>query len=92
MVRLEPERHVLEDGSVVELNALTKLDVQYTPTERRVRLVRGEAYFIVAKNPQRPFRVSANQVTVQAVGTAFSVGLDPKELSVLVTEGKVRVE
>jgi transmembrane sensor len=92
VVRLEPERHVLEDGSVVELNALATVEVRYTAAERQVRLVRGEAFFIVAKNPQRPFRVSANQVTVQAVGTAFSVGLDPKELSVLVTEGKVRVD
>ena len=92
IVRLEPARHVLEDGSVVELKALATVEVQYTRAERRVRLVRGEAYFDVAKNPSRPFRVSANQVTVQAVGTAFSVGLEPKEVSILVTEGKVRVD
>ena len=92
IVRLEPERHVLEDGSVVELKARATVEVQYTQAERRVRLVGGEAYFIVAKNPSRPFRVSSNQVTVQAVGTAFSVGLEPGKMSILVTEGKVRVD
>jgi transmembrane sensor len=92
VVQREPARHVLADGSIVELNAHATVTVQYTPTERRIRLVGGEAYFIVAKNPARPFLVRAGRVTVRAVGTAFSVGLGQKELSVLVTEGKVRVD
>ena len=92
IVRSGPESLTLEDGSVVELNGDAKIDVQFTPGERRVRLVRGEAYFTVAKNPLRPFIVSANQVTVNAVGTAFSVGLSQREIAVLVTEGKVRVD
>ena len=87
-----PERLTLEDGSIVELNTAAKVEVDYTPAERHVRLVRGEAYFTVAKNPQRPFIVSANQVAVRAVGTAFSVGLARQEISVLVTEGRVRVD
>ncbi len=87
-----PERMALEDGSVVELNAGAKVDVNFTPLERRVHLVRGEAHFTVAKNPARPFIVSADKVAVRAVGTAFSVQLDRAEVSVLVTEGKVRVD
>ena len=87
-----PERSNLEDGSIVELNTGAKVEVNFTPTERQVRLVSGEAYFTVAKNPQRPFIVTANQVAVRAVGTAFSVGLAPREISVLVTEGRVRVD
>ncbi len=86
------ERLTLEDGSVVELHDHARVEVQFSPAERRVRLVSGEAYFTVAKNPHRPFIVSANQVTVVAVGTAFSVGLDQRDISVLVTEGRVRVE
>jgi len=92
VVHLEPERLTLEDGSIVELNAQAKVDVQFTAAERRVRLVRGEAYFIVTKNPQRPFIVTTDRVAVRAVGTAFSVGLGREDLSVLVTEGKVRVD
>lgn len=87
-----PERMALEDGSVVELNAGAKVEVSFTPQERRVHLVRGEALFTVAKNPARPFIVSADKIAVRAVGTAFSVQLDRAEVSVLVTEGKVRLD
>ena len=47
------ERRVLEDGSVVELNRGTKLEISYTAGERRVRLDQGEANFTVAKNKAR---------------------------------------
>ena len=86
------ERRVLEDGSVVELNRGAKIEVNYLPTERRVRLLQGEASFTVAKNPDRPFIVRAGGVDVRAVGTAFNVRLDTKSVEVLVTEGKVRVD
>jgi len=86
-----PERQTLADGSVVELNAGAQIDVQFTAAERRVRLVRGEAHFAVAKNPERPFVVAAGPVAVRAVGTAFNVSLQQREVSVLVTEGKVGV-
>lgn len=87
-----PERRVLEDGSFIDLKPGAEVNVQFTPEARHVRLLRGEAYFTVAKNPARPFIVSAHQVSVRAVGTAFSVGFDPREISVLVTEGRVRVD
>jgi transmembrane sensor len=86
------ERMVLEDGSIVELNAGAKVAVNFTPGERRVQLVSGEAFFTVAKNKERPFIVSANQIDVRAVGTAFSVSLGQRAVSVLVTEGKVQVD
>ena len=85
-------RHTLEDGSVVELNAGARIEVDYQPTERRVRLLQGEASFTVAKNHDRPFIVRAGGVDVRAVGTAFNVRLDAKSVEVLVTEGKVRVD
>ncbi len=86
-----PERLVLDDGSVVELNGDAKVEVNFTPTERSVRLVRGEAHFAVAKNPARPFIVTAGKIAVRAVGTAFSVTLARDEVAVLVTEGRVQV-
>lgn len=85
------QRTVLPDGSVVQVNTDSAVEVQYTATERRVRLVRGEAHFTVAKNPDRPFIVSAGQVAVRAVGTAFNVRLRSSAVEVLVTEGKVQV-
>lgn len=85
------ERRTLADGSVVELNRGASLEVRFTPTERRVRLVEGEAQFKVAKNPARPFTVTAGGVSVRAIGTAFNVRLGGGDVEVLVTEGVVRV-
>jgi transmembrane sensor len=87
-----PERRLLEDGSIVELNTGARIEVRFTPEERGVRLVGGEAHFTVAKNPARPFVVSADKISVRAVGTAFSVALNREAVSVLVTEGKVRLD
>jgi len=85
------ERVSLADGSIVELNSASEVSVSFSPAERRVRLVRGEAHFTVAKNPARPFLVEAGAVAVRAVGTAFNVRLGAKDVEVLVTEGKVVV-
>jgi len=82
----------LPDGSVAELNGTSRIEFNFTVTERRVRLTEGEAHFIVAKNPERPFYVSAGSVTVRAVGTAFNVRLASAAIEVLVTEGKVQIE
>lgn len=82
----------LADGSVIELNAQSDVAVQYSATERRVVLLRGEAHFVVAPNPERPFLVTVRDVTVRAVGTAFNVRWKPAVLEVLVTAGKVEVE
>jgi transmembrane sensor len=86
------ERALLIDGSTIDLNGDTAVDVEFTASERRVRLLRGEAHFQVAKNASRPFIVSAGSVAVRVVGTAFNIRLDPAAVEVLVTEGKVSVE
>lgn len=82
---------LLEDGSSVELNHDAVLRQAFTEDERRVELVRGEAYFSVVSNPGRPFVVHAGGVDVRAIGTAFSVRLDAGAVEVLVTEGRVGV-
>ncbi|HEX2855455.1 MAG TPA: FecR domain-containing protein [Opitutaceae bacterium] len=87
-----PERLALTDGSVVELNDGGKIETDFTEGERRVRLVRGEAHFTVAKNAARPFIVEVGTVAVRAIGTAFEVRRGAAEVEVLVTEGKVHVE
>jgi transmembrane sensor len=87
-----PEKMVLTDGSMIELNAESRVEVQFTPRERRVRLVKGDAHFAVAKNPARPFVVAAGDLRVQAVGTAFAVQTGGEKLSVVVTEGRVRLD
>jgi transmembrane sensor len=85
-------RHMaLPDGSVAELNGDSRIETDFTSAARRVRLVQGEAHFSVAKDPARPFVVSAGPVTVRATGTAFNVRLAADFVEILVTEGKVQL-
>jgi len=82
----------LTDGSVMDVNAGSDVAVQFTPTERRVTLRRGEAHFQVAHNPARPFTVTAGGVSVRAIGTAFEVRLTPQAVDVVVVEGRVALD
>jgi transmembrane sensor len=83
------ERQALPDGSVVELKDGSRILVEFTAGERRVRLA-GEAHFQVAKSTT-PFVVVAGGVAVRAVGTAFNTRLDADAVEVVVTEGRVAV-
>ncbi len=85
------ERVPLADGSVLELNGGTEVEVDLSGPGRRVRLRRGEAHFTVAKDANRPFSVEAGGVSVRALGTAFNVRCGVREVEVLVTEGRVAV-
>ena len=82
----------LPDGSVAQLNTDTAIDTTFTAAERHVRIVRGEVFFSVTKNPARPFIVTAGPVAVRAVGTAFNVHSSATAVEILVTEGRVRVD
>jgi transmembrane sensor len=85
-------RIVLEDGSVVDLNTNSRIDVRLSADQREVRLLRGEGRFQVAHDSTRPFTVSAAAAAVSAVGTAFSVRLrESAQVEVLVSEGKVAI-
>ncbi len=86
------EQRTLEDGSVIEINRGSVVEVAYTASERQVYLVKGEANFEVAKDSERPFIVNVAGVDVRAVGTIFSVRLSEDEVDVIVTEGKVNVK
>ena len=82
----------LADGSHLTLNTATQVLVELTPQERHIRLEDGEAFFQVAKDPNRPFVVEVGNKRVVAVGTEFSVRRTGDDMRVVVTEGKVRVE
>lgn len=83
----------LSDGSSVVLNTNSRVEVRYTPEQRSVRLLAGQAWFQVAKNPERPFVVEAGDQRVTALGTAFDVRMDGGDsVQVTLAEGKVSVE
>lgn len=89
--RDEVRRLVLDDGSVAVLNGDSALQVRYDGNARRVILRRGEALFEVRHGDRRPFLVSAEDVTVRAVGTKFAVGFEGDDVEVTVEEGAVAV-
>jgi Fe2+-dicitrate sensor, membrane component len=86
------QRVTLADGSVVQLNDRSEIRVRFTPDERRLQLVRGQAHFTVAKNKSRPFIVQTHRVAVRAVGTAFDIRVGDSNVEVLVTEGVVQLD
>jgi transmembrane sensor len=85
-------RLALNDGSLVDLNAGSEVQVTFSTGERRITLSTGEAHFDVAHDADRPFVVTAGGVSVRAVGTAFNVKLAGDSIDVLVVEGKVEVQ
>jgi transmembrane sensor len=79
----------LVDGSVIQLNTGSRIHVNFVDNQRTVSLMAGEVHFEVAKDTTRPFIVKAREGLVRAVGTAFTVRLQPQALKVVVAEGKV---
>lgn len=82
----------LMEGSIVNLNAQSQMDVKFSDLQREIRLPHGEATFKVAHDRARPFRVRTRGAIVEAVGTQFNVYARPDgTTTVSVLEGKVTV-
>jgi transmembrane sensor len=81
----------LADGSTVDLNARSRLRVEFSKSERRVELLDGQALFQVAKDKARPFIVHSGDATVRAVGTQFDVYRKDSGTTITVLEGRVAV-
>jgi transmembrane sensor len=85
---------VLQDGSKVFLNAASSLTfpVVFNGNERSVQLT-GEAYFEIAKDPQRKFVVTSGRIVAEVLGTHFNMNTYPDEEAIHVTllEGSVKV-
>jgi transmembrane sensor len=81
----------LDDGSVVLLGPDSAIAVLYQDTARRVRLLKGEAFFEVTPDANRPFSVVAHQVETTVLGTSFNVRLADDGAEVSVKTGLVRV-
>ena len=82
----------LGDGSIAELSTGTALSIAFDAGERRVRLLDGEAWFRVSRDPAgRPFVVEAAGGTTTALGTAFAVAAEGDGARVTVTEHAVRI-
>lgn len=82
----------LSDGSVVTLAPRSAVKVEIDGDQRRVELLRGDAYFEVARDPARPFRVSSDRLETTVLGTGFEVRSGGANALVGVRHGRVRVD
>lgn len=89
--RGEQQRLPLEDGSQVMLDSASALALDFDARTRRARLLRGAAYFDVARDPSRPFLVEAGSTQIRVVGTAFAVRYLDEQVRVSVERGIVEV-
>ena len=80
-----------DDGSLLHINAATRLDVIQSRGSREVNLHQGEVYFDVATDRNRPFRVRTGALIVEVTGTRFNVDRQRDSIEVWVDEGSVRV-
>jgi len=85
----------LPDGSKVWLNAASsiKFPAAFSGSERKVELI-GEAYFEIAKNAQKPFKVVLAQgAVIEVLGTHFNVMAyqNEKNINTTLLEGSVKI-
>ncbi len=81
----------LPDGSLARLGADTALALDFHEGRRRVRLLRGEAYFEVRHGEPGMFTVIATGDEIRDIGTKFNIDLDEEQTEVTVSEGAVEV-
>lgn len=81
----------LDDGSVVYLDAESAIAVRYDAGRREIALLAGQAFFEVVPAKDRPFVVTAGEVSVTVTGTAFDVRSSGNSVTVGVQSGTVEV-
>lgn len=84
-------KHNLPDGSTIDLNTRTQLQVLMDGDRRQVIMDRGEAFFSVAHDAERPFVVNTSDGTITVLGTRFNVRQEAERMIVSVIEGRVEV-
>lgn len=81
----------LPDGTQVALGAASTLTTHFSRSQRRIELSKGEAFFQVVHDNNRPFVVAVGDVSVRDIGTAFDVRRTGDRVSIAVTQGRVQI-
>ena len=85
-------RHLtLGDGTRLDLNSNSAVDVLYTAQERRIRLLSGEIQLSSGHDRSRPLIVETTAGDIQALGTRFTVRDVDNGTRVGLFEGALRV-
>ena len=90
----EQKRLTLADGTELVLNTASAVDLIFSASERRLRLLAGEIMVTTGRDPSphyRPFIVETAQGTVRALGTRFTMRLEPAQTRVGVLEEAVEI-
>lgn len=91
----KPVTIALPDGSAISLAPGSRIGYanHFDSTDNRDVYLSGEAFFEVTKNPDRPFRVFANEIVTKVLGTSFTVRSFENDttIQVIVRTGKVTV-
>jgi transmembrane sensor len=87
------EVDTLSDGSVITLNKHSVLEYpsKFSSKKRQVVLAKGEAFFDVTPDTEKPFLITSGKTTIRVVGTSFNVKLKNGDVEVIVESGKVQV-
>jgi len=83
----------LSDGSVITLNKNSVLEYpsRFQNKQRLVVLAKGEAFFNVTPDRNKPFLIKSGIMLIRVVGTSFNVKLRNGNVEVIVETGKVQV-
>ncbi len=81
----------LEDGSRIDMNSASRVTVRFERHARRIKMDDAQVFFDVAKDPARPFLISAGDTQVRVVGTRFDVRRRDGQVAVNVQRGLVEV-
>jgi len=88
----EQNSFTMSDGTHIQLNTNSIVEIAYTSSFRQLTLVQGEARFDVAKDKSRPFTVTSGEKSFTALGTIFNVQKTGNhEMELMVTEGRVLI-
>lgn len=88
-----PKSIKLSDGSKIYLavNSLFQYPEKFEGDERNVSLIKGNAFFEVAKDKKHPFIITSGEIKTRVLGTSFHIQLSKSKCEVIVVTGKVNV-
>jgi transmembrane sensor len=79
----------LKDGTAFTMKPFTRIEVprNYNQTSRKVIMKSGEAWFDVIHNPEKPFSVELGKISVNDIGTSFTIRKSGKSVDLAVSSG-----
>ena len=82
----------LVDGSTVLLNSESKLTYPEVFKDRREVILEGEAFFVIARDDEKPFSIKSGKLITTVLGTSFNIrAFQDENIEVTVASGRVKI-